>query len=232
MSQASERATSNTFVVFILILWFLLVAGGSALGVFQGHPSRPPLILGTAVILPVLVFVSAWSGSARFRRFILSMAIRATAFAQIGRILGGVFLILYAQGVLPGIFAFPAGLGDVAIGLTAPLIAWMLVARTRLRLGILALWNVLGLLDLIMAVSLGILTSQSTLGILAGATTSAAVVTFPLSLIPTFLVPFYLILHLIALGQVRRHWASSHGAAPDGAVNEVAAPDLLPQTHV
>jgi len=219
MSQASGRATSNTFVVFMLVLWFLLVAGGSVLGVFQGNPSRPPLTLGTAVILPVIVFVSAWSGSARFQRFILSLDIRATAFAQIGRIFGGVFLILYAQGVLPGIFALPAGLGDVAIGLTAPFIAWMLVSRTRVRLVMLALWNVLGLLDLILAVSLGILTSQSTLGILAGATTSAAVVTFPLSLIPTFLVPFYLMLHLIALDQVRRHWAQQrqHALMSEGA---------------
>lgn len=207
MSQASGRATSNTFVVFILILWFLLVAGGSVFRVFQGTPSQPPLTLGTAVILPVLVFVSAWSGSARFQRFILSLDIRTTAFAQIGRIFGGVFLILYAQGVLPGIFALPAGWGDVAIALTAPLVAWMMGSQSRSRLAILLIWNVLGLIDLVTAVSLGILTSQSTLGILAGATTSAAVVTFPLSLIPTFLVPFYLMLHLIALDQVRRHWA-------------------------
>ena len=219
MSQAFGRATSKTFVVFILILWFLLVTGGSVLGVFQGNPSRPPLILGTAVILPVIVFVSAWAGSARFRRFILSLDIRATAFTQMGRILGGVVLILYAQGVLPGIFALPAGLGDIAIGLTAPLVAWMLVSRTRVRLVILALWNVLGLLDLINAVSLGILTSQSTLGILAGATTSADIVTFPFSLIPTFLVPLYLMLHLISLDQVRRHWAQQrqHVLMSEGA---------------
>ena len=70
----------------------------------------------------------------------------------------------------------------------------------------LAVWNVLGLLDLVMAVSLGILTSRSSLGILAGTTTSAVVVAFPLSLIPTFLVPVDLILHLITLSRVRRLW--------------------------
>jgi hypothetical protein len=158
------------------------------------------------VVLPVLLFVLVWITSARVQRFTLSLSIRATTFAQIGRIFGGVFLILYAQGVLPGIFALPAGWGDVAIALTAPLMAWMLVAKSRLRLGILVLWNVLGLLDLIVAISLGILTSQSTLGVLAGTTTSALVVAFPLSLIPTFLVPFYFILHLITLDQARRQW--------------------------
>ena len=120
--------------------------------------------------------------------------------------LGIVFLTSYAYGVLPGIFALPAGIGDVAIGLTAPFIVWMLVSKTRARLVVLAVWNVLGLLDLVMAVSLGILTSRSSLGILAGTTTSAAVVAFPLSLIPTFLVPVDLILHLITLSRVRRQW--------------------------
>jgi len=206
MSQFSQRVSSSIVVVSVLALWFLLVLTASLLGVFKGNPSQPPLTLGAAVVLPVLVFVLVWITSARVQRFTLSLSIRATTFAQIGRIFGGVFLILYAQGVLPGIFALPAGWGDVAIALTAPLMAWMLVAKSRLRLGILVLWNVLGLLDLIVAISLGILTSQSTLGILAGATTSALVVTFPLSLIPTFLVPFYFILHLITLDQARRQW--------------------------
>ena len=120
--------------------------------------------------------------------------------------LGIVFLTSYAYGVLPGIFALPAGIGDVAIGLTAPFIVWMLVSKTRARLVVLAVWNVLGLLDLVMAVSLGILTSRSSLGILAGTTTSAVVVAFPLSLIPTFFVPLYLILHLVTLSYVLRQW--------------------------
>ena len=61
----------------------------------------------------------------------------------------------------------------------------------------------LGMLDLVMAVTLGILASASPLGILAGEITTRAMGTFPLSLIPTFFVPLLMILHLIALGRVR-----------------------------
>ena len=60
-----------------------------------------------------------------------------------------------------------------------------------------------GMLDLVVAVSLGILVSPSRFGILAGTTTTAVVAIFPLSLIPTFLVPLSLILHLIGLSQLR-----------------------------
>jgi hypothetical protein len=246
MSQLFRRGLSRTFVASVLVLWFLLVFVGSLLGVFVGNPSQPPLALGAAVILPVIVFLGGWFGSARVQLFIASLDIRAVVFAQIGRMLGGVFLIFYALGGLPGIFALPAGWGDVAIGLTAPLVAWLLVKKSRFRLSVLVLWNVLGMLDLISAVSLGILTSRSTLGVLAGETTSVLVVATPLSLIPTFLVPFYFMLHLIALNQARRYWAhgsqqtlmrsdlpeaSFHDAAADGAGNEVTAQDPLPQTH-
>src|SRR5712692_5212232 len=134
MSQVSQRVSSNIVVVSVLALWFLLVLTASLLGVFIGLPSRPPLTLGIAVVLPVLLFVLVWITSARFQRFVESLDIRAAlTLPQTSRIIGVVFLTSYAYGVLPGIFALPAGIGDVAIGLTAPLIVWMLVSKTRAR---------------------------------------------------------------------------------------------------
>lgn len=195
MSQFAQRRPTNTLTVSVLVLWFLLVLVGSLLGVFKGNASQPPVLLGLAVALPVLVFVLAWVGSASMQRLVLSANLRTITLLQSGRVIGVVFLTLYALGLLPGIFALPAGLGDVAIGLTAPLVASVLASKARYRLGLLAVWNILGMLDLLVAVSLGILTSRSTLGLLAGTTSSALVVAFPLSLIPTFLVPAYLILH-------------------------------------
>jgi len=123
-----------------------------------------------------------------------------------------VFLILHREGVLPGVFALPAGWGDIAIGTTAPLVAWAISSKKNFPKQIFVLWNVLGMLDLVMAVSLGILASASPLGILAGEITTRVMGTFPLSLIPTFFVPLLMILHLIALGRVRhemiRYWNS------------------------
>jgi hypothetical protein len=50
-----------------------------------------------------------------------------------------------------------------------------------------------------LAVSLGVLSSPSPLGILAGDVTTQAMGRFPLSLIPTFFVPLLAIFHLISL---------------------------------
>jgi hypothetical protein len=63
-------------------------------------------------------------------------------------------------------------------------------------------WNVLGSLDLVNAMSLGVLASASPVGILAGDVTTRLMGQFPLSLIPTFFVPLFLILHLICFVRV------------------------------
>jgi hypothetical protein len=89
----------------------------------------------------------------------------------------------------------------MAIGATAPLVAWLIHARgANLPRRALVVWNLLGLADLITAVGLGVLSSQSRIGVLAaGGVTTRLMGTFPLALIPTFFVPLLAILHLVAL---------------------------------
>src|SRR5262249_48072203 len=134
--------------------------------------------------------------------FILSLNLRALTLAQTSRVVGVVFLILYLQGELPAVFALPAGLGDVAVGITAPLVAWAwkrpFPYRTFLA------WNVLGTVDLVTAVSLGALASATPVGVLAGDTSTRLVGQFPVSLIPTYFVPLLLILHLISFIRIRK----------------------------
>jgi hypothetical protein len=64
-------------------------------------------------------------------------------------------------------------------------------------------WNVLGILDLIVALSIGTLS-----GILAtgapGEISTAPMETLPLLLVPAFLVPLFLMLHTAALMQSRQ----------------------------
>ena len=112
------------------------------------------------------------------------------------------FLILHHQGLLPSVFALPAGWGDIAIGATAPLVALAISSKTSFPKKTFVAWNLLGMFDLMMAVTLGILASASPLGVLAGEVTTLVMGTFPLSLIPTFFVPLLVIFHVISLGRV------------------------------
>jgi hypothetical protein len=183
----------------IVTAWFFLALGASLLGVFDSQP-RPPIALGLAAFVPIALFVICYRTSAGFRQFASSLDVRLLTVAQTGRVVGIVFVILYYQGALPGVFALPAGWGDFAIGVTAPVVAWYW--KPPFPRKTLIVWNVLGILDLVLALSLGVLASQSAVGLLAGDVSTRLMGQFPLSLIPTFFVPLFVIIHLISLSRV------------------------------
>jgi len=110
------------------------------------------------------------------------------------RVAGVGMLLTMALGHLPALFALPAGLGDIATGIAAPLVAYRLAHGCGHRR---ALWfNGLGLLDLIVAVTLGALTAFQVVHVTP---VNTAIGELPLALIPTAAVPLLLVLHLTAL---------------------------------
>lgn len=188
----------------LIAVWFIFSLAASALHVFRTDPSQPPLPLGLAALCPLLLFSLWFATSERFREFALALNPRILTVVQAWRIAGFVFLVLYTYGILPGVFALPAGWGDIAIGATAPLVAMKLAKPDHRKSFI--LWQVLGISDLVMAVTLG-----TTAGLFNphGIATNAMTV-LPLSLIPTFAVPLLLILHVICIAQARRWQAEPY----------------------
>ena len=113
------------------------------------------------------------------------------------RVVGVLFLIVMAQGHLPAAFALPAGLGDIAIGLSAPFVARRL-ARGTGRAGAVR-FNVLGILDLIVAGVIGFLL----LGPIEVTPSTEPLTLLPLALIPTAAVPLAVALHVVSLRRLR-----------------------------
>ena len=201
-NHPASRAGVSPLIPALLVVWVGLIFGFGATGAFVVAAGTPPLGLFAAVAGPVVVFLIAYRWSAAVREFALSADLRLVTATQAWRFGGFAFLALYTYGVLPGYFAWPAGLGDMAIGATAP---WILVALAR-EPGFAAsrrfvTWNVLGILDLIVAVSVA---AAVPLLFPNGAVSTAAMARLPLVLIPGFFVPGFLILHFIALAQARR----------------------------
>jgi hypothetical protein len=112
---------------------------------------------------------------------------------------GAVFVAIMALGHLPALFALPAGLGDIAAGIAAPLVARRL-AQGRGRRA--ALWfNAFGMTDLITALTLGTLTGFQ----LVNVTPSGAPISeLPLVLIPTAAVPLLFALHITSVSALAR----------------------------
>lgn len=126
------------------------------------------------------------------------------------RVLGVLFLIAMAQGTLPAAFALPAGLGDVAVGVAAILLAGRWTPRRTFW------FTVAGLTDLVVAVTLGLLGGLATHPILAVSPSTAAMSLLPLALIPTTVVPLDAALHVLSLARLRR--AARSVTAPVPAV--------------
>ncbi|MFZ0630901.1 MAG: hypothetical protein WA399_18745 [Acidobacteriaceae bacterium] len=183
---------------WLIGVWFVLALTLSALHIIESGPNRPPLALGLAAGIPVVVFLVWFAGSANFRTFVLSLNPRTLTLVQSWRTAGFAFVCLAAYRILPNSFALPAGYGDIAIGLTAPLAALALAGAEHR--GSFLLWQALGMLDLVMAVSLGTLSGV----IDPHGIPAAAMTALPLSLVPAFAVPLFLILHIVCVAQPLR----------------------------
>jgi len=196
-------------------VWFVVSVVASGLHLYRTGPNDPPLPLGLAALTPIVVFVVWFAASPEFRQFVTSLNPRILTQVQSWRIAGFAFLALAAYGILPNLFAMPAGWGDIAIGATAPFIALRLASPGHR--GSFIVWQLLGIADLVTAVTLGTLA-----GVISphGIPTSAMTV-LPLSVIPTFAVPLLLILHVICIVQASR-WPLPHSTGRE-QVSSVAA---------
>jgi hypothetical protein len=203
-TQPGGRGGIRLAVATALTVWLLLVLSFGAAGAFVGRPGTPPLPIAIGVAAPLGLFFASLRLSQSFREFVLSLDLRLIAGMQAWRWAGLGFLSLYAHGVLPAVFALPAGLGDMAIGVTAP---WVILALVRqpgfAASGTFIRWNVLGILDLIIAVGIGTVSVFLATGA-PGEISAAPMATLPLLLIPAFLVPLFLMLHTTALMQSRQ----------------------------
>jgi hypothetical protein len=183
---------------------FLLGAAGA----FVRPPGTLPFPILLGATAPLVVFLAAYWVWPAFRAYVLSSDLPLGAAMQAWRAGGLGFLALYVHGVLPGAFAWPAGLGDIAIGVTAPWVTLALVRRPGFATSrVFVAWNLFGILDLVVAVGTGGLHSALAA---AGEVTTGPMAVLPLVLIPAYLVPLFITLHLAALFQSRRQVSTEH----------------------
>lgn len=183
--------------------WFLYALSASAAHLFETDTNRFGLGIALSALVPLLIFGAWFVASEKFRQFTLSLDASSLTLAQSWRILGFTFVLLEARGLLPAVFALPAGYGDMFIGATATVVAWKL-ARPNHRSSFI-FWQILGIIDLVLAVSLG-----TTARLFAPASSMEPMTVLPLSLIPTFFVPLLLMFHVISIAQARA-WKESSG---------------------
>jgi len=185
----------------ILIGWMTAAIALAVAGVFVPTETEVVPSVGVAVVIPLIAGIAAFALSPGLRGLIQRISLPSLTAFQVYRVAGGIFVIAWADGLMPAEFAMPAGIGDVIVGLTAPVAAY---ALKRGKHWPAVVWNLLGLADLVIAVTMGILTSPSDFQATAFDQPNTAVAFYPFVLIPVFLVPLSILLHLAGLWRLRR----------------------------
>lgn len=179
-----------------LAAWYALVTVTASSGMLTYPRGLGTPGLGAAVVVPVIVLVVVVLRSSSLRRALQQIPLAMLVGVNTIRILGVMFLILYAVGRLPAPFAPLAGWGDILTGLAAAPLAWFLY-RGRVAGGpLLWLWNSFGLMDLVMAIGLGAVSAPGPTQLIFAKPSTTIMTTLPWLLIPAFLVPLLAAIHL------------------------------------
>jgi hypothetical protein len=187
----------KTAVLLAIGVWFASALIGGWYGVFA-QQGEPPTHLGLFLALPIVGLTMAYLVSEEFRIFARGISLPLIVGAHTWRYVGVGFVIAFLMGKLPAQFGIPEGLGDIIAAIFAFPLAVALHRRRPVRRAFI-IWNIFGLIDLISAITMGVLYSQGSFGILRTNVSTALMTTFPINLIPTFFVPLFILLHLLAL---------------------------------
>ena len=191
-----KDAFSTNAVVAASLVWLGAAAALGAAGVFE--PLRPPAPQAILVTLTVLTLL-ATAVIAPLRRWTATVDSRVLVVLHVTRVLaGGYFLVLYRRAELPYAFAVPGGIGDIVVGALA---LWLLIAvapATARGRRLYAVWNVLGLIDILFVVATATRIALGDPGALA------PLLRLPLSVLPTWLVPLIIASHVILAVRLTR----------------------------
>jgi hypothetical protein len=189
-------------VVVPYTLWLAVIWSAAISGAFRPGNSTVPLV-PLAIFLPVVVGVPILLRSKRIGEVLDAMPASWLIGLQVYRVFGGIFLVGWTRGVVPGIFALPAGIGDVTTGLLALPVAYYLASRNGAAVRSAIAWNIFGLLDFTIAVGIGLAIAPGPLQLIVPSIPNTGAGLYPTVLIPAFAVPSSILLHVLSLRQLR-----------------------------
>jgi hypothetical protein len=202
-SVLSGSLVRRLSVAAIAGAWVGLATGLGAAGVLVFSPDHPVPLVGVLFAVPLLTVGALALKYPRVRSTLMAIPMPLLIGVNALRVLGVLFLLLAATGRLSGPFPFSAGLGDIITGALAIPLALTVARSQKPPVGAIMRWNIFGMLDLFVAVGLGITSAPgSPLQLIHIGVGSDAMQYLPFCLVPTVLVPFYLITHAIIAAQL------------------------------
>jgi hypothetical protein len=177
-------------LALVLIGWFIVVCVLSALEFISVIFANGAGIF-IAAAAPVIAGILTYRLSATVRDIVDRIPHWQLLAIQVFRNMGFAFLILLDLNLIPAEFALPAGLGDILVGMLAPIVTYMYLSKRQGATGLVILLHIMGLIDFASAFGTAALTAN------AGGF-SALIVPY-MMLIPGFVVPIFAMMHLMSI---------------------------------
>jgi hypothetical protein len=197
-----QRRTTWLAVMLPYTLWMAVAWSAAIGGAFRTGAGLP--LLPLAILLPVIVGAPLLLLSKRVGQVLDAMPASWLVALQLYRIFGSWALAAALGGTLPALFGVPAGIGDVLTGLLAVPAAIAAATGTAEGRRAAIAWNILGLADFVVAVTLGAITSPGPLQLIVPDVPSIGAGAYPGVLTPAFAVPASVLLHVLSLRQLSR----------------------------
>jgi hypothetical protein len=204
-AELTPRQRRDTWLAILIpyTLWLAVIWAGAINGIFQLGRFFPPL-LPFSIFVPVIVGTPLLLRSKRVGQLLDAMPATWLIALQLYRVFGSAFLIGWAFGAIPGVFALPAGIGDVLTGLFAVPVAISLASGTLEARKAAVAWNIFGLLDFTVAVGIALMITPGPFQLIVPSIPNATAGLYPTVMIPAFAVPSSILLHALSLRQLRR----------------------------
>jgi hypothetical protein len=198
IQQPHSNPLKSPFLIGTALLWFSLVLGLAINGYFNSPDGVLPIKMPIFFAIPLIVFLFLLSVSSTVSDWADKMDITTLTSFQTWRVMGFTFVILWAMGQLPFIFAIFAGVGDVLVGISAAFATVKVSQRSTDWKNSARRVIYIGLLDFAVAVITGLASAAGYLKIYSGEVSAHIMTIYPMVLFPTFFVPCFIILHILA----------------------------------
>jgi hypothetical protein len=202
---SDQRRTTWLAVMIPYTLWMAVAWSAAINGVFRTGTRLPALPL--AIFLPVIIGAPLLLLSKRVGQVLDAMPASWLVALQLYRVFGSWALAAGLRGTLPAVFGVPAGIGDTLTGLFAVPAAIAVATGTAQGRRAAIAWNILGLADFAVAITLGAITSPGPFQLIVPDVPSIGAGAYPGVLTPAFVVPSSILLHALSLRQLIRRYA-------------------------
>lgn len=182
--------------------WFAADLILGARGAFHYSAPYPFPYIAVGVLAPIAIAGLVLLASSSLRAAVNAIPQHRLVAIQAFRIVGFTFLILLAQHQLPAVFALPAGIGDIIVGVAALVVARGFYKKAPWAPAAGVVWNIAGIFDLVNAISIGFLASTTPLRLIFSTPATDVMSYLPMVMVPIFAIPLFMVLHGISLSRL------------------------------